>query len=371
MPSSQRLLLWGGIALLVATAGCATPGAPQPPSLRLPQPVQNLSGERKGTRVVLTWTQPIRTTDKQNIPHPGPTRICRAIGEFPMASCREVVKQLTPAELTSQASAPNAKPKVIYEDVLPQQAVGSQPYVGYAVEALNNVGKSAGLSNQVRISLAPTLAPPTDLHVEVTPNGPLLHWTGVSRSELGPAWQPYQYRYRIYRRLPSQPNYFLIGDIPLDGPEYAAPDNNFEWEKAYEYKIAPVTEIPAEPGRQSSEIEGDDSSIVSITVHDVFPPARPAGLQAVYGGAGRKPFIDLTWAPNLESDLSGYFVYRHETGQPPVALNQELIKAPAYRDEAVESGHTYSYSVQAVDVRGNKSQSSEETSETVPKDRPQ
>lgn len=370
MPSLQRLLFWGVIALLLAATGCATPGAPQPPSLRLPQPVENLSGERKGTRVVLTWTQPTRTTDKQNIRQPGITQICRAVGEFPMAGCREVVRQLTPAEMTSQSSAPGPNPKVIYEDVLPQQVIGSQEFASYAIDVLNSRGKSAGLSNQVLIPLAPTLSPPTDLRVEVTPSGPVLHWTGVSRTQLGPVWQPYEYSYRLYRRLPSQPNYLLIGSVPLDGPQYTAPDNNFEWEKTYQYKIAPVTEIPA-PGHQPAEIEGDDSAIVTATVHDVFPPARPTGLQAVSSGVGRKPFVDLTWAPNMESDLGGYIVYRHEEGQSPVALNQELIKAPAYRDETVEPGHTYWYSVQAVDIRGNKSQPSEEASETVPKEQQQ
>jgi len=370
MPSLKHLLFWGSIALLLATAGCATPGAPQPPSLRLPQPVENLSAERKGTRVVLTWTQPTRTTDKQNIRQPGITRICRAIGEFPMAGCRQVVKQLTPAELTSQSPATGPNAKVIYEDVLAPQVIGSQPYASYAVEVLNPLGKSAGLSNQVPISLAPTLPSPSDLHVQVTPTGPVLHWNGIAHAQLNSALQQYNFSYRIYRRVPGQPNYVLIGETQLDGPEYAVPDNNFEWEKTYEYKIAPVTEISAAAGRQPSEIEGDDSSIVSITVHDIFPPARPTGLQAVYSGTGREPFIDLTWAPNMESDFAGYIVYRHEANQPPVALNNELIKAPAYRDESVEPGHTYWYAVQAVDERGNKSDPSQETSETVPKEQP-
>ncbi len=288
-----------------------------------------------------------------------------------MAGCREVVKQLTPAEMTSQSSATGSKPRVIYEDVLPQQAIGSQNYAGYAIEVLNSLGKSAGLSNQVPISLAPTLPAPADLRVEVTSSGPLLHWTGTSLSQLSSALQQYKFSYRIYRRVPGQPNYLLIGDTQLDGPDYVAPDNNFEWEKTYEYKIAPVTGIPAVSGRQPTEIEGDDSPIVTATVHDSFPPAAPTGLQAVYSGAGRKPFIDLTWAPNLESDLAGYLVYRHESSQPSVVLNQELVKAPAYRDEAVEPGHTYFYSVQAVDERGNKSDPSQETSETIPKEQQQ
>jgi hypothetical protein len=93
-------------------------------------------------------------------------------------------------------------------------------------------------------------------------------------------------------------------------------------------------------------------------------------LQAAYSGEGQKPFIDLIWAPVTNADLAGYSVYRAETngaavGQP-VKLNSGLVQSPSYRDSAVTSGKTYSYSVSALDVRGNESQRSEATSESVP-----
>lgn len=316
--------------------------------------------------MVLSWTQPTQTTDKQNMRHVGVTRVCRAIGEFPMAGCREVVKELSPTEMTSQPSAKGAKPKVVFEDVLSPGAMGPQRYAGYAVEVLNDRGRSAGLSNQVRIPLAPTLPPPSDLRVDITPNGPVLHWTGESRAQLGNLAQSYVFRYRIYQRQTGQPNYLVIGEVPLDGPQFSATNSSFEWEKSYDYKITSVTEIPASGSRSAVEIEGDDSPIVQATVHDVFPPARPTGLQAVFSGVGQKPFIDLSWAPNTESDLAGYTVYRHEKDQQPVALNKEPVKAPSFRDNDVQPGHTYYYFVQAVDVRGNVSESSQEANETVP-----
>lgn len=65
-------------------------------------------------------------------------------------------------------------------------------------------------------------------------------------------------------------------------------------------------------------------------------------------------------------DLDGYNIYRHEEGARPVKVNAEPVKTPAYRDAAVVSGKNYFYSVSAVDVRGNESARSEETSETVP-----
>ena len=144
----------------------------------------------------------------------------------------------------------------------------------------------------------------------------------------------------------------------------SAQDSSFEWEKTYSYRITAVG-IGNWPGAEV-QVEGDDSAAIRIVTHDVFPPAVPSSPQAVYSGEGQKPFVDLIWAPATEADLAGYTVYRRDKEGTPVPLNSALIKAPSYRDSAVESGKTYSYSVSATDVHGNESGVSEEASETVP-----
>ncbi len=80
------------------------------------------------------------------------------------------------------------------------------------------------------------------------------------------------------------------------------------------------------------QVEGDDTPSVTVVAHDVFPPAVPAGLQAVFSGPGQKPFIDLIWAPNTEADLAGYNVYRHEQDGQTVKVNSDLVKTPTFRD---------------------------------------
>jgi fibronectin type 3 domain-containing protein len=92
----------------------------------------------------------------------------------------------------------------------------------------------------------------------------------------------------------------------------------------------------------------------------------PTGLQAVFSGVGQVPFVDLVWSPDTEADLAGYNIFRHEENEPPVKLNSEPVKAPAFRDSKVQSGKNYFYSVSAVDERNNESTKSEETSEQVP-----
>ena len=76
--------------------------------------------------------------------------------------------------------------------------------------------------------------------------------------------------------------------------------------------------------------------------------------------------MDLIWSPDTDADLAGYNVYRREQGGEAAKLNSDLVKTPAYRDVTVQSGKTYFYSVSGIDVRGNESARSEETSETVP-----
>ncbi len=87
-------------------------------------------------------------------------------------------------------------------------------------------------------------------------------------------------------------------------------------------------------------MEGDDSNRVQVIAHDIFPPAIPEGLQAVYSGEGQKPFIDLIWAPVASADLAGYNIYRSEDGSAPIKLNPQLVKTPSYRDTAVTPGKT-------------------------------
>jgi fibronectin type 3 domain-containing protein len=126
-----------------------------------------------------------------------------------------------------------------------------------------------------------------------------------------------------------------------------------------------VTEV-ATPGKPEIEIQGDDTPVVQVFTHDIFPPAVPSGLQAVFSGVGQVPFVDLVWAPDTDADLAGYNVYRHEEGSEPLRINPELGKTSAFQDTNVGSGKKYFYSVSAVDVRGNESAKSEETSEAVP-----
>lgn len=349
------------IGLLWCAAGCGAPGVPMPPSLELPRPVNDLAAMRKGGRVVLAWTEPTQTIDRQKIRRLGPTVICRATGEFPMKQCR-AVKQLRPEDLHSLSPAAGRRPQVMFEDALSLEMQSATQFATYAVEIRNRRDKGAGLSNQVRISLAPSLPAPNDLRAEVTPESVVLSWTAP---ELLPGAANLRFFYRVYRKLANAPDYTLIQELPAKAGTETVGDRSFEWEHAYDYKVTSVTRVQL-AGGEPMEFEGDDSPVVPIFPHDIFPPATPTGLEAVFSGVGQKPFIDLTWAPNTEADLAGYNVFRSEPGEPARQIHSQLVKAPAFRDENVVAGHRYIYSVSAVDERGNQSARSETAVESVP-----
>jgi hypothetical protein len=366
--SKLKLLL--ALSALGLFPACATIGPPQAPSLALPKPPSDLRAVRKGNQVTLTWTVPTVTTDRQTVRSVGPTRICRGL-EAELKECGtpvgEAVAQIVPAAAKVSASA-KSRQKVTesYMDKLPErlESDSASASITYAVEVLNPDGRGAGLSNQVRVSLIRTLPPPGDFRAQVTNQGVVLNWT----NEL-PATNPnaaIHYLYRVYRHQEGAKEQVPAGEVqPGSERSLALTDSSIEWEKTYEYRIETVT-VVARADKTELQVEGEDSPQVKVFADDVFPPAVPSGLQAVFSGPGQQIFIDLVWAPVMDVDLDGYNVYRHEEGAAPVKVNAELVKTPAYRDTSVVAGKTYWYSVSAVDVRGNESARSEEASERVP-----
>src|SRR5437763_16581898 len=76
---------WFALALSFVTflPGCGTPGAPQPPSLNLLDPVGDLSAIRSGNQVTLTWTVAKRNADRTIIQNSVPVLVCRGKGSGP------------------------------------------------------------------------------------------------------------------------------------------------------------------------------------------------------------------------------------------------------------------------------------------------
>lgn len=383
------------IALPLIFTGCASIGPPEAPSLELPKEPADLHAARKGDNVTLTWTIPTRTTERQSVRYLGATRVCRSATEK-LKACGTPIGEVSAPPDFEKMKAAGKKMTARFNDKLDAREEQKNPkgFATYAVEVLNTAGRGAGVSNQVRVPLVPTHPPFAAFAAQVTAEGVKLSWQCPPFSG-----QPsgIQYLFRIYRRPDSRAEdksedksaETKIADVaatacaegpngPVASSENPARiatggqnpatsflDQSFEWEKTYFYR-GTVVSVVEEAGKPAVEVEGDDTPEVKVFAHDIFPPAVPSGLQAVFSGPGQQPFIDLIWTPVGDADLAGYNVYREEAGSAPVKLNADLVKTPAYRDDRVMANTNYLYSVTSVDERGNESAKSQPAAERVP-----
>ena len=361
-------------------SGCGSEGAPLPPSLDLPEPVQDLRATRKGDKVTLAWTQPNQTTDHAAAGrHIGESVVCQGTSDSPgqpLTACTQTVEHVPPKPVGAKTEKTAGMANATVETVVPIStslyAAHPLSFAQYAVLVNNHSGRNAGISNSASVPLAPTLPAPPNLKVAVRADGVVISAT-TPHETLPDGQGRLQFIYRIDRAATEEPKPGAPATPPAKVAEIPANDSinvidhGFEWEKTYVYTITPVTRILTAPGGATlGEVEGDTSAGVQVVTRDIFPPVAPIGLQAVYSGNPQQNFIDLTWAPNTEGDLAGYNVYRREDGGTFKRINSELVKTPVFRDPDVTPGRQYFYSVTAVDLRNNESAKSEEAHEAVP-----
>jgi hypothetical protein len=367
----RRAPLFGEfIALLVAApalAGCGMPGAPLPPSLNLPIPVNDLSAVRTGGQVALSWTMPTKTTDKVLLKGNIAVRVCR--NETSAAPCSVAATlQLAPGADAS------------FTDTLPTPLASGPPRaLTYFVELVNRKLRSAGLSNGAEILAGE--APPAieNLTAEMSKDGVLLRWAPAP-AESSPV------AIRLVRRLltppakksdqgplpqPAEPLEQTLLVEPADHSDRAL-DTSIRFGETYEYRAQRVARVTV--GGSTLELAGPLSLPLRIDAVNVFPPSAPKGLAAVAtaGENGSGPAIDLSWLPGVETNLAGYIVYRRDVGASsaaPVWLRISPVQpvvGPGYHDPNVQPGHTYAYSITAIDQDGRESARSAEASDTVP-----
>lgn len=377
--------LAAGIAAGLLFAGCGTPGAPLPPSLKLPDPVIDLTASRIGNQVSLTWTMPKRNTDKLLIKGNIPVRVCR---KEESGACLPVASD--PLVLSFAPEAHGA-----FTESLPAALTSGAPRsLAYFVELRNAKGRSAGLSNAATVLAGEAPAPVAGLSAQVRKDGVVLRWTPyTANSDAAPASAFTVIR--LHRKLltpvpkdhpaakPSSQQGLLApppepieqsllvdsGAQPDQVPDRTL-DKTVRFGRTYEYRAQRVARVTVDS--RTLELDGPFSGPIRVEAIDVFPPAVPSGLAAVATAADSTtgPSIDLSWQPIGEADLAGYAVYRREgegaDGTWQRISTQQPVVGPGFHDPQVQPGHTYHYAVTAIDQGGHESARSPEAEETVP-----
>jgi len=378
----------GGLLGLGLVVGCASPGPPLPPSLKLPRVVTDLTVARNGDEVKLHWTTPERTTDAQKIVGAITAEICRDLG-----TALQTPQRGANGQSCSAVGHVSVQPGVSeWSDVLPAGLMGGATrLLAYRVQLVNAAGHTAGPSTAAFTVAG--LAPLTveGLHGTANKAGAVLEW----RAESGSAGGDVVELDRITATLASKVAQAAPVEKPRGPGREKTPvevrfragdtgdaggmiDRTAVVGETYRYTAQRVRVVVLDG--HTVEVRSAASESGPVAMLDVFPPNVPEGLVASPGFVGeanglpeqgQRLAIDLSWEPGMEARIAGYRVYRRDRdleGDSGVwrRLNSELVAMPSYRDLNVVARRRFAYRVTAVDEAGNESGPSGEIEETAP-----
>jgi hypothetical protein len=341
--------------------GCAAPGDPSPRHPVIPVAITDLGARQSGSSVVLTFSLPRQSTDRESLAEAPTIEIYRSTLSPGTAPDKKtpwrLVYSIPPERVDSYVNGD----RVEFRDPLTpddfMQAAGST--LAYMVRTRAVKSRASGDSNIFTSRIYPPPETPRDLHVSVIESAIALSWS----EPLAAGAAPKAAGYRLYRaevepeEVPPPQDVSqakLKSPLTLQGSPTSGEfsDTHFEFGHSYLYTVRAITQYGMDT------IESADSAPAIVTARDTFPPATPVGLEAtiIPGTLEAPAHVELSWAISSEGDLAGYNVYRSDRDDTPGdRMNSEMLPSPTFRDTSVVSGRRYFYRVSAVDNAGNES----------------
>lgn len=314
------------LLFLLLQLGCGAPGDPLPPLLNIPARTADLEAVQEGAELVVRWTVPGQTTEG-----------------FPIKDLERVAvlaRDVDGQAIDGNTFESGSRELLSFSEVkLGERAERRFPLPGASGKrvaiAVKNYGlrsRAAGLSNIALLEVGPVLEAPKN--VAATPRPAAIHveWAAV----------PGASGYRVFRSEGDTAAFALRNTANAASFD----DAEFQFGVAYRYRVRAYAQV------STGIDESPDSAVAPVTPKDVFPPSVPAGIEAVPTEAS----VELSWNLSPEPDTAGYNVYRQDAAGQPRRLNPEPVATPAYSDKNVQRGREYSYSVSALDDKGNESE---------------
>jgi hypothetical protein len=353
-------------------AGCAAPGDPTPRHPVIPVAIADLAARQSGSGVVLTFSLPRQSTDRQSLAEPPSIEIYRAALSPGATPDRKTVWRLVFTIPSERVDSYASGGRIEFRDPLApgdlERAAGSP--LAYMVRTRAVKSRASDDSNVFTARIFPAPEAPRDLHVSVTESAIAISWgeplfSGavpkaagyrVYRAEIEPGEEPAP---RDLSRVKLKSPVMMQGSSST--PEFN--DVHFEFGRAYLYTVRAIAQFGPDA------VESADSSPAVVTPRDIFPPAAPLGLAAavILATPEAPAHVELSWAISPEGDVAGYRVYRSDRDDTPgEPMNREILLSPAFRDISVLPGRGYFYRVAAVDRAGNESPLSSAVQAEVP-----
>ncbi len=351
--------------ILLLAAGCGAPGEPTPPTPPVPVAITDLTAQQAGDGVQLTFTMPAKTISGDRLIEPPAIEVLRGALKpdgSPDAKSFRVVSTI-PGALVANYGSEDRVQIVVPFTTEEFRANPGDTFV-YRVRTRASRKRTSPDSNTVSVHIFPVAERIISLQATVTESAIELNWQAPTRTSAGDPL-PALSEYRVYRgeldpasadaaaKDISQARWKSPLALLASSPTSTYRDTLFDFGKTYLYVVRTVMSPVGSPALESS-----DSTPAILSPRDIFPPAVPQGLVAavIVGSPTNAPEVDLSWSINVETDLAGYRVYRSEQeGTPGQSLTPDLLLSPAYRDNSVQPGRRYWYSVTSVDRSGNES----------------
>jgi Fibronectin type III domain len=359
--ASCRAFWW--LALL---GGCGAPGEPTPPSPPIPAAIVDLTARQSGDGALLSFTLPGKTITGKRLTE---TPACEIFRGTVRTDGSADAKSFHMVYAIPSAMVANyvVEKHVEFLDPIAPEETKTHPggKVAYLVRTRISPKKSSLDSNVIEVAIFPVPQRIASVDARVTEDAIEISWPAVAQTSGGTALD--NVSYRIYRgQLPSPTDQATSDAVSKDlvHARWKSPltllasptsnsyrDTDFTFDETYVYVVR--TAALAHDG----VLESADSAPTIVTPKDTFPPSAPRGLvAAVLEGNGTAPVVDLSWSISPETDVAGYRVYRSEGAQDRGgSITSELVPTPAFRDTSVQPGHSYRYSVTALDRAGNES----------------
>jgi uncharacterized protein len=297
------------LALFLIAAACGREGAPLPPFIRIPEAVKDLNVAQSGYSLVLSWTNPARNIDGSAATN--------------LAHVRIRSDSVTATSL--DVTAPG-RPQSY---VIPMGAeLDGRRTFSLVVETTQ--GKTSQVSNAVSITPVEVPGPVRGLRAIVDQRRIVLSWE-----------KPQEH--------PELADAFVVVRTDMPGESQTVTETRYE-DTQYEPGKMVMYQVTAVRRAGGNTIPGVGAASLPVTVEDKTPPQVPGGLDIVQSDTGAY----LTWAPNPETDLAGYRVFRGDTLNGPFRLiSNRMITTNAFFDPT--SRQKQYYRVSAVDESGNES----------------
>ena len=358
------LQIWVWLVFFSLAAGCGAPGEPTPPSPPIPVAITDLAAQQAGDAVQLTFTLPTKTLAGEHLTDAPAIEILRGTlkpdGSPDIKSFRAV--ETIPGALLGEYRTAD-KVQIINRITADELRVHPDRAIAYRVRTRASRKRASADSNTAIVRIRPVPQRITALHATVTESAVELSWSAPTRTSSGDPL-PAISEYRVYRGEVDPASADAAAN-DLSQAKWKSPlaflgsvhvetyrDTAFDFGKTYLYTVRTVISADGSP------VESSDSVPAIVGPRDVFPPSAPQGLVGaiIVGSPTNAPEVELSWSINTETDLAGYRVYRSDQQDAPGKLvTTDLLLSPVYRDTSVQPGHTYWYSVTAVDRSGNES----------------